>query len=195
MEKNFANYLSTRIALDEDEQRAVNELLETQSFSAGEFLLKEGQVSDAFYYLEQGCVRLFYDADGSEKSACFYTEGQFVSSYESFIRQTPSAHYLQCVEQSRMVTIGFEAAEKLLQLSPKFDALARVMMEEELGLYQRIIASFITKNPEQRYQQFQQEHPHLLQRLPQHYIASYLGVSAETLSRIKKRLIERERIS
>jgi len=188
---SLTEYLSTRIALDETEQNAVSELLETKEFKRSHYLLKEGEVSNAFFFLQKGCIRLFYNVDGDEKSAFFYTEGQFVSSYESFIKQSPCNHYLQCVEDCEVVVIGFEAAEALLKLSPKFDALARIMMEEELALYQRIVASYVTQNPEKRYQQFSSENPHLMQRLPQHYIASYLGVSAETLSRIKKRVLSR----
>lgn len=88
-------------------------------------------------------------------------------------------------------TIRVESAQKLLEFSPQFDFLARVIMEEELIIYQKMVAAFITLNPEQRYLKFLEEKGDLFQRMPQHYIASYLGVSAESLSRIRKRVLEK----
>ena len=112
----------------------------------------------------------------------------FVSSYESFTKQIPSKHNLQTIEESIIAIISFEIAYKLLELFPKFDFLARIMMEEELIVCQEIISSFVTKNAENRYLKLLEENNNLLQRIPQHQLATFIGITPETLSRIRKRI-------
>ena len=86
-----------------------------------------------------------------------------------------------------------ETAMQLLRYSPKFELLARVAMEDELITYQKIIASFLTQNPEERYFNLLENNSSYFQRIPQHYIASFIGVQPESLSRIKKRYLERQK--
>ena len=188
----FLDYLNKFLVLDEHETNFLKRAVSYREFPKGSVLLHSGDLSQAFYFNLEGCVRLYYEVDGEEKTAFFYTENQFISSYESFTRQLPSRHSLQCTEDCKLVEIGMEAAANLLAYSPKFEALARVMMEEELIIYQDIISSFITLKPEERYLKLSQEHPALFQRIPQYHLASYLGITAESLSRIKKRRMEKD---
>lgn len=188
MKQAFFQFIAKHVQLSPEEIAFVDQLLPVKTFPKKTFLLQQHDVSKHFFFILKGCIRLFYIVDGVEKSAFFYTENEFVSSYESFIRQAPAKHCFQATEKTEVVVISTEHAQQLLQYSPKFDFLARVIMEEELSVYQNMVASFITLNPEQRYQQFLKEKGNLLTRLPQHHIASYLGISAESLSRIKKRI-------
>lgn len=135
---------------------------------------------------------MHYLVDGEEKTTFFYIENQFVSSYESFTKQTPAKHSLECTEDCKLVVITQEGAMGLLTHSNKFESLARTIMEEELGIYQSIVASFITLSPEQRYLDLIKNRPDLIQRIPQYQLATYLGVNAESLSRIKKRIAKKE---
>ena len=191
MIEKLLNYLEKHTRLSEQEKEMVRSLFPVQTFEKGSLLLKEGEISRAFYFNLSGCVRLYYTVDGEEKTAFFYSEDQFISSYESFTGQAPAKHSLQCIEDCSLVIISAEHAHQLLNFSPKFDFLARVIMEEELSLYQKILATFITLNPEQRYLNFMENYPELLQRIPQHYLATYLGVKPESLSRIRKRILDR----
>lgn len=188
MKEAFFDFIAQHVQLSLKEKEYVNNLLPVKSFPKGAFLLQEQTISRQFFFLIKGCVRLFYIVDGIEKSAFFYTENDFVSSYESFTKQIPAKHNFQATEKTEVLLISDQHAFQLLEFSPKFDFLARVIMEEELIAYQEMVASFITLSPKQRYLNFLEHKGNLVQRLPQHYIASYLGISPESLSRIKKRL-------
>lgn len=185
------SHLNQFIKLEDTEVLYLKSHIPIQTFPKNTYLLKEGSISKAFYFIIKGCVRLFYTVDGEEKTAFFYTENKFVSSYESFTKQLPSKHNLQCIEPTTVAVITVEAAQKLLEFSPKFEFLARIMMEEELIVYQNIISTFITLSNEQRYLHLLETEPELMQRIPQYYLATYLGVRPETLSRIRKRLVDK----
>lgn len=188
----FLEYIEKRAPLELAEKDFLLSQMELRRFKKGEYLLEEGQISDTFYFNIEGCIRLFYNIEGEERTAYFYTEGQFISAYDSFINRIPAQQNFQAIEDSLTVAIDVQLAAKLLSHSPKFEVLARIAMEEELIACQSIIASFITKSPEERYLQLMKSRRDYFQRIPQHYIASFLGIKPESLSRIKKRLIERK---
>jgi len=182
------DHLNNYQQLEESERDFLTENIPVKKFAKKDILLEQGQVSQNFYFVISGCVRLYYNTNGEEKTAFFYTENQFVSSYKSFVQQLPTHHNLQCIEESYLATISKENANLLLKTFPKFEFLARMIMEEELMIYQEVISSFITLSPEERYMQLQKKQPELIQRIPQHYLATYLGVKPESLSRIRKRI-------
>ncbi|MEO0470317.1 MAG: Crp/Fnr family transcriptional regulator [Bacteroidota bacterium] len=184
----FIEMLEARLPLSEADKRLLQENLRLCSYSKGEFLLRSGEISRAFFYNLSGFIRLFYVRNQIEKTAWFYAEGQFVSAYESYVRQTPSQLNLQAMEDSSVICISMEAAMRLLTHDPKFSVLARIIMEDELIAHQKMVASLISDRPEDRYQALLDENPAIFQRIPQHYIASFIGVTPESLSRIKKRL-------
>ncbi|MEM1219028.1 MAG: Crp/Fnr family transcriptional regulator [Bacteroidota bacterium] len=183
----FITHLDQQIPLNESDRVLIHQHLRVEKFPKGSFLLREGQISQSFFYNVEGFVRLFYNQDGNEKTAYFFPPGTFISAYESFIYQKPANLSLQTIEASRVIRISREAAQALLSHSPKFDQLARWAMENELISYQKMVANLLRWTPEQRYAQLLQKEPELFARVPQQYIASFIGVSPETLSRIKKR--------
>lgn len=185
------SYCSNRIPLSEEEIHFMRQHIPVKHLEKQEMLLSAGEVSTEFFFLLEGCVRLFYEVNGEEKTAFFYTEGEFVSSYESFIRQQAARHNLQAIEASTVAVISAELAEIMLAHSPVFAHLARMAMEEELVVCQDIIATFITLSPEERYLNLLQTKAELVQRVPQYVLATYLGVAPETLSRIRNRMRDR----
>ena len=188
---SFIEYLHQHIPLEDDEKQFLRELLTIENHQKGEHLLKADQISQAFYYILEGSIRLYYIKEGQEKTAFFYTENEFASSYKSYVRQIPADHYLQCSENSKLIKISRDAADQLLLASPKFSQIAMLIMENEMGIYQSIISSFICLTAEERYAELLKNKPNLLQRFPQHQLATYLGVSPETLSRIRKRISQK----
>ena len=183
----FLSYLRQFVSFSHDEEQEMLRLLSVRRISKGEPLLAAGQQSKAFYYLIKGCVRMYYLVDGIEKNTFFYTEGQFVSSYESFVRGSPARHYISCLEDCELVIIDQQTAYHLLSFSARFEQLSRILMEEELIIYQQMLSGFVTQKAERRYAQVVEQRPDLIQRIPQYHLASFLGVSPETLSRIRAR--------
>jgi CRP/FNR family transcriptional regulator, anaerobic regulatory protein len=172
-----------------DEINFIRNNSEIKKFPKNYTLLSEGQNADAFYFVITGCLRLYYLAETEEKNAYFYTENMFVSSFLSFSKQTPAKHNIATIEESTLIKFDLNTVEKFINYSPKFAVLAKIMMEKELATYQQIISSFVTQDAEGRYLDFRKNHADLMKRIPQHHIATYLGVSPETLSRIRKRIV------
>lgn len=185
-------YFENHITLENQEKDFIKENIEVRKINKNNILLLEGEISNEFYFVIKGGIRLFYTNDTIEKTAFFYFENTFVSSYESFTKQKPAKHNLQAVEDSIVAVISFEVAYRIIELFPKFECLARMMMEEELIVYQEIISSFVTLTAEERYLKMLKSNNQILNRIPQHQLATYLGVTAETLSRIRKRIISKD---
>ncbi len=176
------------IELEEYELSLLKDVVEIKTYSKNEIIFTEGKVSEEIYFVTQGCVRLFYNVDGNDKTAFFYTEGQFICAGESYTYHVPAIENYQAIEQTEIYVFTKPKIEELLKKSPKFEVIARIATENELITCQKVIASFVTKTAEQRYTDLLNNQGELFLRVPQQYIASFLGVSPETLSRIKARV-------
>jgi CRP-like cAMP-binding protein len=150
-------------------------------------LLQEGEISNVGYFIEQGCVRLWFNNDGKDVTFQFFFEGQGVSSIESFNLSKPSLFSIESIEPCVLYQIKKEDIQFMLSDSPKFRAKFESHIIERLYFYQRLFLSHLKYTPQQRYNQLIEEYPELIQRIPQHYIASYLGITPVSLSRIRAR--------
>lgn len=186
--KGLLDYFDRHLKLSKEESHFLVDNVPVVQYKAQSVLLKEGQISTAFYFILTGIVRMYYVVDGIEKTTFFYTHQDFVSSYESFTQQIPAAHNIECLTDVAIAVFNIDVVQRILQKYPRFESLSRMVMEKELSVYQEMISSFVTLNGEQRYEKLCRENSALLQQIPQYHIATYLGVSPETLSRIKKRI-------
>ncbi|BDS10388.1 Crp/Fnr family transcriptional regulator [Aureispira anguillae] len=184
----IVDYISNFVDLDEREISAIKEGIPIKNFKKGTILLREGQVSKMAFFNLKGCVRSYGLFNGEEKTTFFYLENRFITSMRSFTQQVPAAHYLECIEDCTLGLLSYDTEKRLLQTFPKFEFLSRLLLEEELGNYQEMLSSYIMTNPERRYLNLIQNHPELKERIPQYHLATYLGITPESLSRIRKRL-------
>lgn len=193
MKDKFLNFFSNISRLSEAEKKCIEEGMCIKTFKKGTFLLKEGQISVDTYFILEGCIREFVVTDGEEKTINFFTEDQWVISLTNFNPQNPSAHNLVCLENTT-VSIGNEqSAQKMFTQFPRFETISRAVMETFYAEQKKLLTSFLTDSPEQRYLALLKTRPDLFQRIPQYQIASYIGVKPESLSRIRKRVLEKLR--
>lgn len=154
-------------------------------------LLTEGQVSQNYIFIEKGCVRMFFNDNGSDKTVQFFFENEGLTSFDSFVNNVPSLFTIETIEPSVIYLLPKQYVNQLIdELSeqPGFAQMILQMSSRRQIHYINEFVSFIRDTPEQRYQNLLTHRPHIIQRVAQHYIASYLGVSTVHLSRIKSKL-------
>ncbi len=190
--KRLLQNIEPYINLTQDEISLLEKTLTKRTYDKKDIIFENGKIANELYFVSKGCVRLFYNVDGADKTAFFYTEGQFICAGESYTFNIPAIENYQAVEPTVLIVFTKADIEKLTQQIPKLEVIARIAVENELITSQKVIASFVTKTPEERYLDLLQTQKELFQRVPQQYIASFLGVSPETLSRIKNRVYSKK---
>jgi CRP-like cAMP-binding protein len=163
-----------------------------QTIKKGTVLLREGQYSEKGYFVLKGCLRTYYLVDGEEKTTAFYTEMEGLVPHCVPSKQ-PSAYFVAVVEEAIMVVSKPDMEAVLFQKFPRFETLCRIMSEQLLVKNQRSFDAFKTSSPEQRYLDLLENRPDLIQRVPQHQIASFLGIKPQSLSRLRARIAEKGR--
>ena len=154
-------------------------------------LLHEGKISQNYIFIEKGCVRAFFNNNGDEKTIQFFFENEGLFLVDSFVNNIPSVFSIETIEPSVIYLLPRQYVTQLmaeLSVEPDFLPLILKMFTQRQTHYINEFVSFIRDTPEQRYNNLLTERPHIVQRVPQHYIASYLGVSTVHLSRIKSKL-------
>ncbi|MBL0913290.1 MAG: Crp/Fnr family transcriptional regulator [Bacteroidia bacterium] len=174
------------------EAEAIAVHLPVQDFKKGQVLLSEGQVPDVCYFVLKGCVRQYQLLDGEEKTTAFFTEDQAVADFSLYTQQLSSPHYWVCLEDCSLLAGRLDIEQEMYARFPKLLQITRHMMEQDFGRTRDDFTAFILLSPEERYLNLLQKRPDLLQRAPQHQIASYLGITPESLSRIRKRISQKK---
>lgn len=150
-------------------------------------LLREGQISKAAFFIEKGCLRSWFNNNGNDITFQLFFEGEGVSSVESFRTNQPSLFGLESIEHSVIHRISKNDFQLILNSSPTIKQEIEDQTFQRLIYYQRLFLSRIKNNPQQRYEELLHQRPDILKRVPQHYIASYLGITSVSLSRIRNR--------
>lgn len=181
---------STNLVLSplEDERWApYRHLFKRVEVPAKKILLREGEVSRKAYLIEKGCVRIWFNNQGRDITFQFFFENEGVSSIESFQAQTPSLFNIETLEPCVLHEIKHRDFEDIRAASPAFNEMIHQSILQRMLYYQQLFLSRIRDTPQQRYAALVKDYPHILQRVPQHYIASYLGITPVSLSRIRNK--------
>ncbi len=133
-------------------------------------------------------MRLFYEKDGEDISAYFFTEGTFAGAYDRFTSRQPSRHSIETLEDCEVLAISYQDSQDLFVESPKMNEFVRKILEERFITLHQLYTSLILDTPEERYRNLLRDRPELLNRIPQHQIATFLGITKVSLSRIKNRV-------
>lgn len=150
-------------------------------------LLHEGQVADKIYFVEHGALRMWFNKDGRDVTFQFFFEGRAVASIESFLNGTPSLFSIESIEHSEMWVITKTNFEEIMRLYPSLRDELFALLVERFQNYTHLFLSRIKDTPQQRYEDLLKNYPQIIHRVAQHYIASYLGITAVSLSRIRNR--------
>lgn len=193
MENILFDYISKYMTLSEDEKKAIVDLDIFRNYKKGTILLKEGQLSNDGYFVIKGCIRCYYIIDGDEKTTAFYTESESLAPLCS-VNKKPSEYYVSCVEDSIIIVANPEMEKTIFEKFPRFETLCRILSEELLAKNQASFDDYKTSTPEQRYLNLLKTKPYLVQRVPQYQLASYLGIKPESLSRIRNRLSQQDKV-
>ncbi len=188
MENKIVKYFSQFTTLTPEEVKALEEGMVVSRAKKDTHLLKEGQTSVDTYFILEGCIRQYCLVNGEEKTTNFFTEGQWVISLTGLTQNMPSFYNLVCMEDTSLVIGNEQKAQELFKKFPRFETLARQVMEKSFAEQQQLMTSYHTDNPEQRYLRLLKLRPDLFQRVSQYHMASYIGVKPESLSRIRKRI-------
>lgn len=192
MQDLLFDFISKYISLTEDEKKAILSLAIFHSVKKGTALLKEGEKSNDAYFVLKGCIRTYYVIDGEEKTTAFYTEMEALTPH-CVINKAPSEYYVSCVNDTILIVSNPDMEAEIFNKFPKFETLCRILAEEILAKQQINFDEFKTSSPEQRYLNLLQKRPDLIQRVPQHQLASYLGIKPQSLSRLRARILEKNR--
>lgn len=193
MDNKIKEKLFTAFPVFRQHREKLMPLIRIRNIPPKTILLHEGEISGNLYIVISGCLRLYYiKNDGSDFTSQFFFENQLVSSIESFIKKIPSRMFLETLEESAVCVISARSMTTILGLHEDFNKWYFAYLKERLIYYTRLHSSFILDSPEERYLKLVDEYPFILQRLPQYYIASYLGITPVSLSRIRARIKKRE---
>jgi len=181
---NFAMH----IALDATEAELIVSRLEYKTVKKNSILLKEREVCRNIYFVNKGCLRMYYaDKEGEDHNILFCPENWWSVDIASFSQQEPAFYTIGALEDTEVFYISYAILEQLFVEVPKLERFFRIMTQNGFNLYQHRIMSNLSRSAEERYQLFRKQYPKLEQRIAQKHIASYLGITPVFLSMIRKR--------
>jgi len=184
----FISHIRRYVELTEQDVAKIESYVQLLELKKKEYLLTEGQVCKFNYFVEKGCIRMFYINDKIvEQTTQFALEEWWLSDYFSFAKQLPSQYSIQAVEKSQVVAIDYQLQDKLFDEIPQLERYFRIMMQRALAASQLRVKLIYQLSKEEMYKHFNTSFPHFFQRVPQYMIASYLGLTPEYLSELRKK--------
>ena len=184
----FITHIRHYVELSEPDVAIVERYAEPVELKRREYLVTEGQVCRCNYFVEKGCLRMFYiNGKMMEQTTQFALENWWLSDYFSFAKQTPSLYAIQAVEKSLVIAIDSKRQDELFAEVPQLESYFRIMMQRALAASQLRVKLIYEFSKEEMYTHFVTSYPQFFQRVPQYMIASYLGLTPEYLSELRKR--------
>ncbi len=186
--KNIKRYVS----LNEDDEQQFIAIVRTTKIKRRQFIVQPNFVCTHQTYVLKGALRSYFvNTEGIEHTIQFAIEDWFISDFNSYVNQSPASLFVEALEDSTVQQIAYEDVEHLCDKNPKFERFFRLVAQKSFAYSQRRVLSNIGKSAEERYLEFYALYPSIVQRVPQYTLASYLGMSPEFLSKIRKRLAKK----
>lgn len=188
MAENFRRQVEKLVKISNEEWEAFQKILKPARLKRHDIFLEQGKVCRHMAFIEKGYVRFYFLAGGTEITKEFSFENSFCGSYTSFITGNPSRFTVKAMEDLELLLFTREDLLKMVNEYPVFSKFLLFSVENLFVRKENREASFLLDSPEEKYENLLREHKEMLQRVPLKYIASYLGISAETLSRVRARI-------
>ena len=186
-------YFRKNLALTPLELDTITGFYQEKKIAKGAYVLKRGEICQFEGYVVAGCFKIYVmDAKGDEKVLYFAARDWWVMEIDSFAHQTPSELYIQAIEDSILLVISRKDKEHLYQEMPKVERLFRLMSQRAVAAWQKRLVRNHTMNAEERYHHFVTTYPEIAERVTNKLIASYLGITQEFVSVIRKRRLEKK---
>jgi CRP-like cAMP-binding protein len=181
--------LNKKALLTDSEQEQIKNLLSVKKIRKKQYLLQEGDVCKTIAFVEKGTLRSYtVDDNGVEHIVQFAIEGWFISDLYSFLTGEPATYNIDAIEDAELVLMSKSSHEELIKQCPKYESFIRELITGAYLAMQKRLTSVISFTLEERYEAFMKLYPEIAQRVPQHMVASYIGLTPETLSRVRKRI-------
>jgi CRP-like cAMP-binding protein len=163
----------------------LSSVLRLKELQKKELLLRAGHVCQLIYFIQRGLLRCFYQKNDVEICSWFMKEGDVIISVESFFRQRTSYESIQALENCELYYISYKELQQIYKTFPEFNFIARVLTEKYYCVSEQRLYSIRMMRAAERYEYLLEHHPEFILRVPAKYIASYLGIAPEMLSKIK----------
>lgn len=188
----FRKGIAQFVTFNDAEWKIFTPYLSFSSLSKKEHFAVEGKVCDYMCFITCGAVRYYHIKDGQEITGYFSFENELMSAYKSFLKRTPNTNYIQALEETELVMISYQNLQQMLNhplLALKIERFGRLIAEYYICCYEDRVTAFVTQSPEERYTALEKTAKDIFQRIPQHFIANFLGITPVSLSRIRKRTL------
>jgi CRP-like cAMP-binding protein len=191
MSQTILQYVSRYIQLDAEEERYFLSILKSRKYLKRQFVVQAGDECKYETYVVKGCLKAYFvDPDGNNHVVQFAVDDWWISDMDSLMNGTPSTLNIDAVEDTEVLQIERKDFNELFQKFPKFNTMYRIMLMKAFVAHQRRIVDNLCKPAKDRYLDFVKRYRNIEQRVPQHQIASYLGMTPEFLSQIRRKLSE-----
>ena len=188
MQMNLFEHIRKFVALSESDERILKEFIKPRTVRKKELLLSNGQVSKSLFFVEKGCLRMYFiNKKSGEQITQFALEGWWLTDFFSFMDNTPSEYFIQSIEAASLVSIDRLVFDDLLKALPQLERYFRIIMQKNLAASQLRAKYLYEMSKEEFYHHFSSSFPDFVQRVPQYMIASYLGLTPEYVSELRKK--------
>ncbi len=184
--EELLSLIAARTTVGPDLEQAITDAFQVEQFAEGDMLLSEDRYCRKLYFIQSGMARTFHYHDGKDVSTWFYDRGHFLTSWYGFLKQQPSLESIEVVEDLQALTITFERYNQLVEGHLDFERFTRRLMEDQIAFLEYFYQGFMFLSAKEKYDQLLQHFPDITLRVKLGHIASFLGITQETLSRIRK---------
>jgi len=188
--ENLLNNINRFVSLNVEDEKELISIIRTMNVKKRQFIVQPNFICSHQTYVLKGAFRSYFVNDqGIDHTIQFAVEDWFISDFNSYINQSPASLFVEALEDGIVQQIAYDDVEKLCEMNPKFERYFRLVAQKSFAFSQRRVLSNLGKSAEKRYLEFLSLYPSIVQRVPQYALASYLGMSPEFLSKIRKKIL------